>query len=91
MHCLLLSNSVHASSRLDVGLRVPITIEKDASVGSLQVEAHSAAARAHQENEEVTTFRIELVDYEIPLGTRSRAIKATVLETSHRTVIVQNI
>lgn len=78
-------------SGLDIGLRVPIGVVKDASVGRLKVEPHASTSCRHEKHKVITVWRIELVDDKVPLGTGCCSVKAAVRPPTHRAVIVQDI
>ena len=73
---LLLSDAVAACLRLQVVLRVPITVKNHHRVRGRQVDAHAAGSRAQQKDKGVAARVAEPVNRRLPQLALDRAVDA---------------
>ena len=76
---------------LQVHLRVPVRVKEDARVRRLAIDAKSARARAHQEDETRRARHVERVDVDGALHAVGGAVEAAVLVALVRQKVLEQV
>ena len=69
----------------------PITVVKDDSISSSQIDSQTTSPGRQQKDEFLRTFFIEFSDGMIPVFTRRRAINSAILVLSQVKIVLQDV
>ena len=88
---LLLPDSVRPVHGLQVHLRVPVGVEEDDDVGSVEVDAEAAGPRGQHEDELGRARSVVLLDLRVPVLVGRLAVDAAVVVAAEPAVVLQDV